>query len=103
MEERKCARESNLRTQSDGATNDDDVAAFIEARRGQAGRPIQCRAALPAASLRPRRSLACRPDGGSALVADDAAFMKVGRPAGHHHGHSPLHHSSPCLPFCFAS
>ena len=102
-EERKCARESDLCTQSDGATKDDDTAAFIKARRGQAGRPVQCQAALPAASRHPRRCLARRPAGGSALVADDAAFVEVGRPAGHHHGHSPLHHSIPCLPFCFAS
>ena len=76
MEERKCARESNLRTQSDGAMNDNDAVAFIEARRGQADRPIQCRAALPAASLRPRRCLARRPAGGSALVADDAPELQ---------------------------
>jgi hypothetical protein len=80
---------------------DDDEVAFIEGRRGQAGWSLQCRAALPAASLRPCHCLACRPAGGSALIVDDAVFVEVGRPASHHHGHSPLHHSIPCPPFCF--
>ena len=94
-------QESDLRTRSDGATNDDDEAAFIEACRGQADQPTQ--AAPPAAFLAPRQCLPRRLAGAYALVVDDAAFVEVGRPAGHHHGHSPLHHSIPCLLFCFAS
>ena len=62
-----------------------------------------CRAALPAALLPPRRSLSRRHASTHALVDDDAMFVEVGRTAGHHHGHSALHHSKVCRPFPFAS
>jgi len=52
--------------------NDDDTTAFIEARRGHAGWPVQCRVALPAAFLAPCRCLARRLAGDHAPVGDDA-------------------------------
>ena len=46
--------------------------AFIEGRKGQAGRPAWRRVAPPAALLAPRRSLARRLAGDHAPVGDDA-------------------------------
>jgi hypothetical protein len=51
---------------------------FIEARKGQAGRPVVCRPALPMASLAPRRSLASRLVGMSAPVGDDGTRAEEG-------------------------
>ena len=85
---RKCARENDLHTQSDGEMNDDDAVAFIETRRGQAGQPVECRAAPPAASIPPRRCLGARPAGAHAPVGDDATgvverrWAAMMRPAG---------------------
>lgn len=67
---------------------DDDEAAFIEVRKGQAGWPVGGRAAPPAAFLAPCRSLAHRHAGAQALVGDDGTRAAEGsraammRPAG---------------------
>ena len=68
--------------------NNDDAAAFIKSRRGQAGRPIQCRAALSVAFLAPHHCLARRPASDDAPMGDDATGaverrrVAVIRPAG---------------------
>ena len=51
---------------------------FIEGRRGQAGRPAWRWAAPPAALFAPRRRLARRLAGGSALVGDDGTRAEEG-------------------------
>ena len=61
-----------MRTQSDGATINDDEVAFIEGRKGQAGRPAWRRPAPPTAFLAPRHCLARRPASDDAPMGDDA-------------------------------